>query len=1183
MSLRIERFELRAFGPFTGTVLELQGAPRGAFHIICGPNEVGKSTAQRAVGDFLFGIPPRSTDNQLHDYVDMRLGAVVADSLGNRSELVRRKGARSTLLGSDGHPIDEDCLERMLGGLTRDAFESMFSITHESLVVGGNALLAAGGEVGESLFSASLGVSGLHKLRQQLDTEASALFRPRATSSLILQARSRLDAADAQLRETTLRASAFVDNEHQLKVARAARHEVAEQLRAARESQNARRRLRSAIPLLLEREQLIVDLAELGEGPALPGDCTERRVRATERNANGRAALEETTSRVASLRERISALNGDDRLVDRELAIRDLHGRVASVREGAADLERQTGKLHIATELAKRALDEVRPDVDLAEAQVLILSGRQRARIDAALDRHAQLVAVRDQAELGVSEAAELLRELQASAEQLSQPPDTSALEMAVSEARSAGNIEQRLREEEEEERVADEQLAAALRELEPAAELDALKDKRPPTEAAINRFAGEYNELAERRRTLVDRRHRLDADSGQLDEERERLVLNVAVPTVEELTVTRSERDADWRQLRRRLEGDQQASVSPDGFEHRVYQADAVADRLREHADAVARAADLTLRDRRLQADDADLERQLDDLEQDQLTCERRWTETWIAIEIEPRTPLEMVEWLRQRYIVLERALAAERRRRVVSSLRQAQEAHSRALRAELTALGSQLAPDVTLSRLLAAADAAIATAHAARTEQARLAADVQATEVTARRQYEKADACRRELAGWDAEWKALASESGWPADVDAVSARHVMAAVEELARQLRDMSQFRTRVSGIEDRIRTFGSDAAKLVAEVSPDLASWPAPDAVAELARLLDKAVQRRNRREALQGELEIAQEELETAECTVEQAERDLAALVAAAGVETAGQLPAVEQRAARLRLLATRLPELESQIAEAARAALPDLIERATGVDLETLDVEIEATENKIAELEEQLAQLDVRLGELGSERQVMERTGGASEAAQLVEQRLAELRELVERYLRVQVSAWALAEAIEEYRREHKDPLLRRADELFPHLTCGSFKALEVGFDESDEPVLVGVRQSGERIPVERMSTGTREQLYLALRLASLERHVAMHGPMPVILDDVVLHSDPKRKSAILGALAELGRVTQVIAFSHDPQVVALVQGAVDPELVTVHELGGREITNALHPVIGAADVRPIRRPQAA
>ena len=141
----------------------------------------------------------------------------------------------------------------------------------------------------------------------------------------------------------------------------------------------------------------------------------------------------------------------------------------------------------------------------------------------------------------------------------------------------------------------------------------------------------------------------------------------------------------------------------------------------------------------------------------------------------------------------------------------------------------------------------------------------------------------------------------------------------------------------------------------------------------------------------------------------------------------------------------------------------------------------------------------------------------------------------------------------------------------------------MEVGIDASDEPILVGVRSNGKRTPVKAMSEGTREQLYLSLRLASLERHIDLHGPTPVVLDDVVLHSDPDRKTAILRALAELGRLTQVIAFTHDPQVVALAQNSVHPDLLTVHEFGDGEITQALQSQIARADVREIHAERAA
>jgi uncharacterized protein YhaN len=341
MSLRMERFELRAFGPFTATTLELQGASSGDLHIICGPNEVGKSTAQRAIADFFFGIPPRSTDNQIHDYVDLRLAAVLVDEHRRRHDLVRRKGIRLTLLGPDGEPVDDAVLDGMLGRVTREVFESMFSITHESLVIGGKALLAADGNVGESLFSASLGATGLHELRAELDSEAGALFRPRATSTLLLQCRAGFAAAQTELRETTLRATTFTEHERGPRATREQRAALVRRVRQARTEQNTRERMRRVIPLLAERRQALLELDSLADAPELPQDARDRRLLAVQREAGDRQTAEEVRARAVELERRIAELSPDTTLLERELAIKELHGRLANVREGTGDLDRQ--------------------------------------------------------------------------------------------------------------------------------------------------------------------------------------------------------------------------------------------------------------------------------------------------------------------------------------------------------------------------------------------------------------------------------------------------------------------------------------------------------------------------------------------------------------------------------------------------------------------------------------------------------------------------------------------------------------------------------------------------------------------------------------------------------------------------------------------------------------------------
>ena len=131
--MRVKRLNLIRYGHFTGRSLELP-AGESDFHLVFGPNEAGKSTALGAIGDLLFDIPGRSPYNFLHEYKDMRLGAVLENGAASL-ELLRRKGHRDTLLAADGIPVagGEGALAAYLGGADRAFFERMFSLDHARL------------------------------------------------------------------------------------------------------------------------------------------------------------------------------------------------------------------------------------------------------------------------------------------------------------------------------------------------------------------------------------------------------------------------------------------------------------------------------------------------------------------------------------------------------------------------------------------------------------------------------------------------------------------------------------------------------------------------------------------------------------------------------------------------------------------------------------------------------------------------------------------------------------------------------------------------------------------------------------------------------------------------------------------------------------------------------------------
>lgn len=81
-------------------------------------------------------------------------------------------------------------------------------------------------------------------------------------------------------------------------------------------------------------------------------------------------------------------------------------------------------------------------------------------------------------------------------------------------------------------------------------------------------------------------------------------------------------------------------------------------------------------------------------------------------------------------------------------------------------------------------------------------------------------------------------------------------------------------------------------------------------------------------------------------------------------------------------------------------------------------------------------------------------------------------------------------------------------------------------------------------------MSEGTRDQLFLALRLAALELHLEQSVPLPFIADDLFINYDDGRAKAGLEALAKLSEMTQVIFLSHHEYLVPVAQSVFGDRL---------------------------------
>jgi uncharacterized protein YhaN len=101
----------------------------------------------------------------------------------------------------------------------------------------------------------------------------------------------------------------------------------------------------------------------------------------------------------------------------------------------------------------------------------------------------------------------------------------------------------------------------------------------------------------------------------------------------------------------------------------------------------------------------------------------------------------------------------------------------------------------------------------------------------------------------------------------------------------------------------------------------------------------------------------------------------------------------------------------------------------------------------------------------------------------------------------------------------------------------------------------------------VDGLSEGTRDQLYLSLRLASLLRHAELGGAMPLVLDDVLIQYDDERSRAALSVLAEVAQKMQVLFFTHHARLVDLAESALAPSDLVVHHLAASSAVVASAP----------------
>jgi uncharacterized protein YhaN len=336
------------------------------------------------------------------------------------------------------------------------------------------------------------------------------------------------------------------------------------------------------------------------------------------------------------------------------------------------------------------------------------------------------------------------------------------------------------------------------------------------------------------------------------------------------------------------------------------------------------------------------------------------------------------------------------------------------------------------------------------------------------------------------------------------------------------------------MEDDQQRFRADVAEIAAALGEDIADMTPPEAAGRFAQRLEAAREARQKRQHLREEHAALARERDALDDEMRAHAARKAELLGFFGLaDLAAAVAALRECDERDRFVAEQAGRAAQIREETGAATLDEALDRLAGLDVEALRRDIEAATTGI-EL------LDARVRELFAENaradDRLAAVGGDDAVARLEAERrttLLDIADVATQHLRLRVGEMLATDALRLYRERRRSSMMERASQAFSLVTRGDYARLSTQTDRERE-TLIAVARSGAARGAAQMSTGTRAQLYLALRVAGYEEFAALRRPVPFIADDIMESFDEPRSEQAFHLLARMGMAGQVIYLTH-------------------------------------------------
>lgn len=1178
-----------------------EGFSSGDLHLIYGPNEAGKSTALRALKAWLYGIPARTPDGFITDYKNLRLGGMISRSDGRALEFIRRKSRQQSLrYPGDKKILSEEELAAFVPVSELD-FSRLWGISYESLVAGGKELFLSSGELSKALSAAS-GFADIRQLSDQLEQEAKEIFVKGGSVKKLNKALNDYQKSRSELKKLNEASAQWPGLNQEIEELDRQIEDLDQDIKKAQARLSQLERIDRIHEPLREHQSLHQIWLEIKDAAQLPQDFTSELQDLLNKKSNAEAHLRRSADEKRdlekeiqglSLREDILVYSSDIQCIKEDMALvrGSEQGKLAKMQR-RDELHARIVALGQAT-FPSRTLEAIFLELDTWRS-VLINQDLIRELYEEDLTRGQERKSIEDQLRDHKLALKDLERKIQSSP--FSQrghclEVGLAPLKAMVSQVFEAGNLEDQI--------LARNKKITEI-ELQCHSELSALKGYSGtlkdlsaytlPPDHEVKALGAKYEKLRvsiQKDEAKIDAlrgdRQKLDAELGSLNQK------HASLPERKDLEKALNRRDDLWQQIKEVYLNPSQADCDPaklvvskrvphtpetiknliTQFDDLLSVTDNLAKRLYEQASAVQKKTDLIARMKDLSREEKAINQKLRLTKAQRKAWEKDWQELWAGFSwvekdensieekprkirhpfVEPQSPPEMTEWVYKYQSIKDQLRGRDEHLSEVDRLSQLMVEQVKILEENIALLSpghrelpSSLGGLKELWRKLLEVHEGYQRDHErlqdSRKEQ------IHRGELWTSQSEELA----QQQSDWQSRWQdALQLPSGERCtELVSKAPREVLTflgAIEEMVDIRRECRQIDQELDHDEQIAERFSKDIKRLCAQlkISTDRNVRPiAHELIDSLAIATDQQTTLKEK----QRDLQDKEKELRDHQEEVTRYTEQILEWQCSTGVETVTELKIAGEKSSERRDISRELKKKREELARSGEGrSIEELWSECRSVDLDTLQDALSAGK---VEVEVLMGQRDDKVSlraEKKAHRDSINGGGEACEVSQRMMEHTSRIQELIEEYIRLQTAALVLRQHVDHFRENHGAPVLRRAGEIFSRLTLGSFEGIR-SLSEHGEHQLVGLREGRELTPA-MMSTGTRDQLFLSLRLALIDHHLAIAEPVPFTVDDVLMSFDDARMKICLEVLYELSQKTQVLIFTHHQSILQAVRVA--------------------------------------